>query len=192
MGVDINILTEYINSFGFYAPAIAFILFTCQAIFPVFPFIILAATGGILFGAKVGFLLAWLGALLGASIAFWCCRMWGTTKYIKLLESRYGYNFQTTDASIAFLTVILIRVFPVVPTPLINIGAALGGMSFKSFFFSSAIGKIPTAFLYTTLGLSLFNTQDLRYAFTIIGAILVLLVVGKYIVKKNTLRSLTK
>ncbi len=51
---NLAVLSSYVQHFGAWAPAVAFLLFIIQAALPVFPYIILAAAGGMLFGLKTG------------------------------------------------------------------------------------------------------------------------------------------
>ncbi|MEA4925114.1 MAG: VTT domain-containing protein [Syntrophomonadaceae bacterium] len=177
-------LILYINGFGIFAPLVAFVLFILQAILPVFPYVILAAAGGILFGFKLGVLLSWLGALTGACIAYWMCRALGYSQFLQRFYTRMGYDVRQLDSSMAFWTIIVARIIPIVPTPLINAAAALGGVSFPNFVVSSAIGKIPSAVLYTGLGLALFNTKDIPTFLLIIGLTLLFFLLVKYQGKK--------
>ncbi|MBP1761590.1 MAG: hypothetical protein H6Q64_1132, partial [Firmicutes bacterium] len=85
------LLSSYVQQFGVWAPAVAFILFVIQSAVPVFPYIILAAGGGLLFGFKTGALLAWSGALTGACVNYWLCRLVGYEKVSRWLYKRYGY-----------------------------------------------------------------------------------------------------
>ena len=71
---SLYLMSSYLKEFGFLAPFVAFGLFVLQAAVPVFPYIILAAAGGLIFGFKMGFLLSWIGALVGACVAYWICR----------------------------------------------------------------------------------------------------------------------
>jgi len=187
---NIQGLSAYIHQFGIFAPLAAFILFVVQAILPIFPYIFLAAAGGVLFGFKMGVFLSWLGALTGACVAYWMCRMLGYTKFLQRYYKRLGYDVRQLDSSMAFWTIIAARIIPVIPTPLINAAAALGGVSFPNFFASSAIGKIPSAVLYTGLGLALFNAQDIQTALLIIGITLVVLLLIRYQAKKMFPRNL--
>lgn len=180
----INSVIAYINGFGIFAPIVAFILFMIQAILPVFPYVILTAAGGILFGFKLGFFLSWLGALTGACVAYWICRLLGYSQFLQRFYARTGYDVRQLDSSMAFWTIVVARIIPVVPTPLINIAAALGGVSFPNFFASSAIGKIPSAVLYTGLGLALFNAKNVHTALIILGVTLLVLLLIKQQTKK--------
>lgn len=180
---NISVVSAYLKEFGVLAPAVAFILFVIQAALPIFPYIILASVGGLLFGFKIGLLLAWSGALAGACLAYWICRLSASNRMITFLEKRFNYDVTKVDGELAFWSIVIARIIPVVPTPLINVVAALSGVGFWTFFFSSAIGKIPTAVLYTGLGICLFNSEDIKLTLLIIAAIITLAVVGRYLSK---------
>jgi uncharacterized membrane protein YdjX (TVP38/TMEM64 family) len=182
---DYHSITTYINQFGIFAPLIAFGLFTIQAILPIFPYVILAAAGGILFGFTKGVLLSWLGALTGACLAYWMCRSLGYSRFLEQFYHHTGYDLAQLDAGMAFWTIILARVIPIIPTPLINAAAALGGVSFPNFVASSALGKMPTAILYTGLGLAIFNVDDLNDAVLIIALVVALMTSIHYYLRKK-------
>ncbi len=173
---NLAVLSGYVRHFGAWAPAVTFLLFVIQASLPVFPYIVLAAVGGMLFGLKLGFLLAWTGALTGASLCYWISRLLGYSPLSRWLYARYGYDVDNHNPRVAFWTIMISRMTPFLPTPFINVAAALGGVSFMNFFVSSAIGKIPPALLYTGLGLALFNARDINTILLIIaGTILLML-----------------
>lgn len=180
---NISYVSSYLKDFGVLAPAVAFGLFVAQAALPVFPYLILAAVGGLLFGFKMGALIAWAGALTGASLAYWVVRLSSSDWLINKIEDKYNYSLRNINGEMAFWTIVLARIIPVVPTPLINVVAAVSGVSFRNFLFSSAIGKIPTAVLYTGLGVFLFDAQDIKVSLIIIGAIIALIIIGRLLTK---------
>jgi len=182
--IDTSSLAIYISQFGVWAPVIAFILFTIQAMFPVFPYLAMAAVGGILFGFKLGAFLAWIGALTGACLTYWLIKQLGYESFLKWFYHSRGYDLRRLSPAAAFWTLVIARIIPVVPTPMINAGAALGGVSFSTFLWSSALGKIPTAVLYTGLGLAVFNSRDVKSALIIIGLALAILGLGWYLARK--------
>ncbi|MBC7075680.1 MAG: TVP38/TMEM64 family protein [Syntrophomonadaceae bacterium] len=183
--ISIAMVSNYIKGFGFIAPLIAFCIFIVQAALPIFPYIILAAAGGLLFGFKMGFLLSWLGALVGACLAYWFCKQLGSEWTINTIRSRFGYDLRNINNNLAFWVIILARIIPVTPTPIINAAAALGGVPFWNFFLSSAIGKIPAALLYTGLGLCLFKLQDIKLTLCILAFIIVIVFIGHYLTKSK-------
>ena len=183
--LSVSMVISYVRDFGILAPLVAFVLFVAQAALPVFPYVILAAAGGLLFGFKLGFLLSWLGALTGACLAYWLCKWLGGEWANRKIKERWDYDVKQVNGEMAFWTIVLARIVPVIPTPIINVAAALGGVPFWNFFFSSAIGKIPSAVLYTGLGICLFQTRDIKLTLVIIGAIVARVAVGRYMTKKG-------
>lgn len=183
--LSVSMVINYIRAFGILAPLVAFALFMVQAALPVFPYVVLAAAGGLLFGFKMGFLLSWLGALAGACLAYGICKWLGGEWASQKINERWGYDVKRVNGEMAFWTIVLARVVPVVPTPIINVAAALGGVPFWNFFLSSAIGKIPSAVLYTGLGVCLFQTRDIKLTLAILAAILALVAAGRYMTKKG-------
>lgn len=189
---DVHAVIAYVKTFGVMAPLVAFGLFVVQAALPVFPYIILAAAGGLLFGFKMGFLLSWSGALAGATLAYWVCRLLAAEWAERKIKQRFGYDISRTDGWMAFWSIVVARIVPVIPTPAINAAAAVGGVSFWNFFFSSAIGKIPSAVLYTGLGLALYKTQDIKLALIILGAVLTLAIIGRYYAKDRFFKTTSR
>jgi uncharacterized membrane protein YdjX (TVP38/TMEM64 family) len=163
-------VSSFLKTFESWAPWIAFLLFAVQSALPVFPYIILAAAAGMIFGFKLGFILAWTGALAGACVAYGLFRWLGRGKVKNLLKKYWSYDVEKINGETAFWSILLARIIPVIPTPLINIAAAWSEVPFWNFFFSSAFGKLPTAIVYTGLGVCLFNVRD--------GKLILLIVIG--------------
>ncbi|MEA1961560.1 MAG: TVP38/TMEM64 family protein [Bacillota bacterium] len=181
---NVQAVTDYIQIFGLWAPLVAFVLFVVQAALPVFPYIILAVAGGILFGFKMGVFLSWSGALTGACLAFVFSHWVGYNWIVHLMKKRFHHTIPEFNPATAFWSIVLARIVPVVPTPLINVAAALSGISFLTFFTSSALGKIPSAVLYTGLGLALFNTSDIQGVLYILAAFLLIVLFLRYLSKR--------
>lgn len=177
--VSINVIINYVQSFGIMAPLAAFILFAVQAALPVFPYVVLASACGMLFGFKLGFFLSWSGALLGACVAYMFSRWAGGNWARQKILSRWGYDMRHFDRETAFWGILLARIIPVIPTPIINIAAGISKVPFWHFFFSSALGKIPTALLYTGLGISLLRNRDVKSSAIILVIILLLAWAGR-------------
>jgi len=169
---------RYISSFNGLAPAVAFGLFFIQAVIPLFPYMILAGAAGMIFGFWEGFLLSWSGALLGACAAFWISRALGKDWFVRRVNERCRLNLEAADPRYGFWGIVIARVFPVVPTPLINVGAGVGGVPFWVFTAASAVGKIPTAIVYTGLGYHLYKTRDLAETVLLLAIILIISYIG--------------
>lgn len=174
-----------LRSYGTLAPVIAFILFFIQAVFPIFPYFILAAAAGIIFGFWMGTLLSWLGALLGACFAFWLVRMFGWDWLHNHLYKRYHVDVKQIPSGLGFWAIFLGRIFPVVPTPVINVAAGISGISFWTFFFASALGKLPTAVAFSGLGYHLRSSGNLIETMILLTLVVLIGYLGVAIIRRR-------
>ncbi|MBP1761264.1 MAG: hypothetical protein H6Q64_806 [Firmicutes bacterium] len=181
---SIDSTVHYLRSFGIYGPLVAFLLFFLQAIAPIIPYIIFAGAAGMVFGKWIGFLLAWFGAIAGAWFLYWISDKIAGNLLVVKLQQRYDFDLNKIDNRHIFWVLLASRIFPVVPTPIINIGSALAGVSPKIFLSSSIIGKMPWAFVYVALGNYLMQTKNISNTLTFIGLILLVSFLGIHYFRK--------
>ncbi len=174
--IDSTVL--YLKSFGVYGPLVAFVLFFIQAVAPIIPYVIFAGAAGMIWGNFIGFLLAWIGAVAGAWFLYWLSKRMGGNLFIRKIQKRYDFDITSIDDRYIFWVLLVCRIFPVVPTPIINIGSGLGGVSLRVFLSSSAIGKIPWAIIYVALGNYFMQSKNLTNTLTIIGLIILVSFIG--------------
>ncbi|MEN6463079.1 MAG: VTT domain-containing protein [Syntrophomonas sp.] len=170
----------YLHSFGIYGPLVAFILFFIQAIAPIIPYIIIAGAAGMIFGNFQGFLLAYVGALAGACFVYWLTKVVGGNMLVSRIRDKYDFDLTNVNQKHVFWVLLISRIFPLVPTPIINIGSGLGGVSFSTFFISSMLGKLPWAIVYVVLGNYLLQSKDIINTITIIALLLIVSIAGIY------------
>jgi len=169
--IDSTVL--YLKSFGVYGPLAAFVLFFVQAVAPIVPYVIIAGAAGMIYGNFIGFLLAWTGAVAGAYFLYWISKRTGSSHFISKIQKRYDFDISSIDEKYIFWVLLICRIFPVVPTPIINIGSGLGNVSPKVFVSSSALGKIPWAIIYVALGNYFMESKNISNTLTIIGVIFI-------------------
>jgi|GEM_PF-301021 len=174
--IDIH---RHIAEWGRLAPVMVWLVFVIQAMLPVFPYLVVAAAAGALFGFKIGFLVSWLGAVCGCCIGFGVCKYLGEDWARSHVLNKYDYDLQHITPETAFWTIATALIIPFVPTPLVNAAAGLSGIRFRTFFISILIGKIPTAVLYTGLGVSIFGMRDVRLTLIIISCIIILVALSR-------------
>lgn len=106
---------------------------------PASPFILV---GGIIFGVWPGALMAWLGAVGGAGLAFLVGRTLGRPFVLQLM----GPRFQKLDAAVAhhgFWAIFTMRLIPVVPFNLSNFAAGVTGVRFGSYLLATGLAMAP-------------------------------------------------
>lgn len=182
---SIDSTVAYLHSFGIYSPLVAFILFFIQAMIPIIPYIILAGAAGMIFGKFTGFMLAWVGALGGALFLYYVSRWLGGNTIVRWMQKKYEFDLRSVNQKNVFWVLLISRIFPLVPTPIINIGSGLGGVSFRVFGLSSALGKLPWALVYVLLGNYLMQSKNLINTLIILGFVTIVSISGLYYFRKR-------
>jgi uncharacterized membrane protein YdjX (TVP38/TMEM64 family) len=139
-------LSNFLEAAGFWAPLI-FILVYAAGICLFVPGTLLTALGAAIFGAYWGFLYVWVGAMAGASAAFWIGRTLGR----EFAASLVGDHLRKYDDAIernGFATVLYLRLvyFPFTP---MNFGMGLTKVRFWDYFFGTGLGIIVGTFIFT-------------------------------------------
>ena len=139
-------LGQVLESAGYWAPVLFILVYTAGICLFV-PGTLLTALGAAIFGAYMGFLYVWVGAMLGASAAFWIGRTLGR----EFAASLIGDKLKKYDEAIernGFATVLYLRLiyFPFTP---MNFGMGLTRVRFWDYFFGTGLGIIVGTFLFT-------------------------------------------
>ncbi|MDR1616048.1 MAG: TVP38/TMEM64 family protein [Syntrophomonadaceae bacterium] len=183
----------YVKSFGYYGETALFILFFIQAIVPFMPYLILAGAAGMIFGKTEGTVLAFVGAMAGALFLFFITRLFIGSRFTDHIKKRYTVDLEGYGDWKVFWMLLAARIIPVVPTPLINIGAAVSKVKTPVYFFSSFIGKLFWAVIYVFLGDYFIRTHNLINAVGYLIVILILMAAaGKYYYKFTPFRKLKR
>jgi uncharacterized membrane protein YdjX (TVP38/TMEM64 family) len=131
---------------GFWAPLL-FILFYGAGICLFVPGTLLTGLGAAIFGAYWGFLYVWIGAMLGASAAFWIGRTLGREFAASLISNRMKKYDDAIERS-GFATVLYLRLV-YFPFTVMNFGMGLTRVRFRDYFLGTALGIIVGTFIFT-------------------------------------------
>lgn len=137
------------------------------------------------FGRLGGFIIAYLGTVSGAVALFLLSRSLSGKRISDYIVKRYRCDFQGMDQRQVFAVLLAARFLPIIPTPIVNIGAAVSGVPFKTFFLSSAVGKIFWAAVYVCLGQYLIASHNIKVTLAILGLIILLIAWGTAYVRKK-------
>ncbi len=138
---------------GTWAP-LAFVALCTGLTVAFFPFPLVAAAGGILFGTLEGTLLSTLGGSAGAVLAFLIAR-YGARGAAQALVGDRARGIQEAIGRRGFVAVLYARIVPGVPRDLANYAFGLTRVGLGAFAAATVIGIAPRAFAYTALGGSL-------------------------------------
>jgi uncharacterized membrane protein YdjX (TVP38/TMEM64 family) len=137
-------LGSFLDKAGIWAPIVYMIVYAVGVCLFV-PGTILTGLGGAIFGAYWGFVYVWIGAMIGASVAFWIGRTLGRD----FASSLIGDKLKKYDDGIernGFATVLYLRLvyFPFTP---LNFGMGLTKVRFWDYFFGTGLGIIVGTFI---------------------------------------------
>ena len=139
-------LTGFVAGAGLWAPLI-FVLVYAAGICLFLPGTLLTALGAAIFGAYWGFVYVWVGAMIGASAAFWIGRTLGREFAASLIGDRLRKYDDAIERN-GFAAVLYLRLvyFPFTP---MNFGMGLTKVRFWDYFFGTALGIIVGTFIIT-------------------------------------------
>ncbi|HLN98397.1 MAG TPA: TVP38/TMEM64 family protein [Pyrinomonadaceae bacterium] len=142
----------YVRSLGAFGPllfAFAYMLLTVV----LFPASILTVAAGTIFGLKMGFFTALLGANLGALCSFLLARSFLRQRVVLWTAAHPKFRF--LDAAIAnqgFKIVLLCRLSPIFPFILLNYFLGLTSVRTGAYVLGNLLGMIPANFVFVYIG----------------------------------------
>ena len=115
---------------------------------------ILSLSAGAIFGPIMGTLYAVIGAAIGATLAFLL------TRYLfrDAVQRKFGEKLGTLNTELersGLNYLLFLRLVPIFPFFLINLGAGLTRLPLRTFFVGTLFGIIPGGFVYVNAGASL-------------------------------------
>ncbi len=144
---------------------------------------VLSIAAGLAWGLLPGVGLVMVGALLGATAAFWVGRWLGRDAVSRLAGRHLDRLDDLIDQS-GVATIVVARLIPVIPFTVINYAAGLTAIRFGPYLLGTAIGIIPGTIAYVALGA--YGTQPGSWEFAAaVGAFLVLTVVGAVAARRH-------
>jgi uncharacterized membrane protein YdjX (TVP38/TMEM64 family) len=131
---------------GLWAP-IVYMAFYAVGVCLFLPGTLLTGLGAAIFGPYWGFVYVWVGAMLGASGAFWIGRTLGREFAASLIGDRLKRYDEAIERN-GFATVLYLRLvyFPFTP---MNFGMGLTAVRFRDYIWGTGLGIIVGTFIFT-------------------------------------------
>ncbi len=142
---------EWVDSLGAVG-AIAFMLIYIVATVAFLPGSILTLGAGVVFGVVLGSIYVFIGATIGATLAFLVGRYFARGWISKKIAG--NAKFAAIDRAVGeegLKIVLLTRLSPIFPFNLLNYGLGVTGVSLKDYVIAS-VGMIPGTIMYVYLG----------------------------------------
>jgi uncharacterized membrane protein YdjX (TVP38/TMEM64 family) len=139
-------LSRFLGAAGVWAPLLYMLVYALGICLFV-PGTLLTALGAAIFGAYWGFLYVWVGAMVGASAAFWIGRTLGREFAASLIGDRLKKYDDAIERN-GFATTLYLRLvyFPFTP---MNFGMGLTKVRFWDYVSGTGLGIIVGTFIFT-------------------------------------------
>ncbi|WP_432777087.1 TVP38/TMEM64 family protein [Brevibacillus gelatini] len=160
---------DWIESDSIQLLPLMFLASVILGLFPVIPFGLFAGMMGAKFGPIWGAFINWTGSV-GSAWLFFLFVRYGYQQTGRHYLAKYPRLALLTRAfeQNAFVAILFARLIPFIPSPVINIYAAISAVRFPTFALATAIGKIPTMLVFALLGDQLFHNAQ-RFLLTILA-----------------------
>ena len=144
--LNADALGKLLEAAGAWAP-LAYMLLYAAGVCLFLPGTLLTGLGAAIFGPYYGFVYVWIGAMAGASAAFFIGRTLGREFAASLIGNRLK-KYDDAIRKNGFATVLYLRLvyFPFTP---MNFGMGLTKVTFRDYFFGTGLGIIVGTFIFT-------------------------------------------
>ncbi|MED1799370.1 MULTISPECIES: TVP38/TMEM64 family protein [Brevibacillus] len=180
---NVEALAEWIRSLGMLGIIGSIVLNIVISVAGVLPSIFLSGANAVVFGLYGGFLISLTGEVVGACIAFFLYRytIKKADRREKLKSFKWVHAINGTTSFRKCLAIVLLRLNPMMPSGVINLGAALTNITFVQFLVATLIGKVPSMVFETFVGHDLitFSENKFRLLFALLAGALVFLLFWK-------------
>ena len=154
-------LVGFRESHQFSMIAIFIIVYIAQTALSLPGAAILSLAAGAIFGAVMGTVYVNIGATVGATLAFLVARY----VFHDVIQNKFGPRLEKINRELetrGFNYLLFLRLVPLFPFFLINLGAGLTKVPLRTFIFGTMIGIIPGSFVFCNAGASLTTITSLN------------------------------
>ncbi|WNF35030.1 VTT domain-containing protein [Bacillaceae bacterium IKA-2] len=161
---------------------ITLVMMVLQNSFTIIPLILLITLNIMLFGFIYGILWSWMTSIIAAVIVFISVRYF----FQDLLLKRINEAFKEKIEKNGLLFVFIGRIFPFMPTSMVNIIAGVSSIQFIHFLIATSVGNL---LFFSLLGLIPLGIVTLEVDYYILGIFSFIIILAyylyKYYFKKN-------
>jgi uncharacterized membrane protein YdjX (TVP38/TMEM64 family) len=164
---------------GPWGPALSIALMVVHSFLP-FPAEVVAMANGVFYGPLWGSAITWIGAMLGAFIAFGLTRLLGRPFVTLMIAERDWRRLDDWAARHGPRLVLVARLIPIIAFNLINYAAGLTRLSWWTFAWTTGLGILPVTILMVVLGSRMETLSWPIWVALLAGALLLWLVLRRW------------
>jgi uncharacterized membrane protein YdjX (TVP38/TMEM64 family) len=148
---------------------ITLLLMIIQSMLSFFPIILLVTINFSLFGIFYGYLWSLISSVIGAVVAFLIVRHGVQSYFIKKINQNMIEKIERNGFSFVFM----MRIFPLLPTSLINIGVGLSTVKINKFINGTLLGNMIYFFVLALIPLGLISKNADIYLYAFVAVVIV-------------------
>lgn len=149
---DLEVVKEYILSFGLWAPVISFLLMVFQSVAAPLPAFLITFANAALFGWVYGAMLSWFSAMVGAILCFYIAQFFGREVVEKLTSKAALQSVDGFFEKHGKYAILIARLLPFISFDIISYAAGLTKMKLKDFVIATGLGQLPATLVYSYAG----------------------------------------
>ncbi|MFQ5689470.1 MAG: TVP38/TMEM64 family protein [Gemmatimonadota bacterium] len=177
---------RWLDALGLWAYILAPTVMAVVALLPI-PAEPPAMINGMLFGPVIGGLITWIGAMLGAQLSFELARRLGRPAVERILRENSLARTDRFVEQAGWGGLLLVRFIPLIAFTALNWGAGLTRVSRWRFFWTTAVGILPGALLFSASGYGIRAFDDrLPYLAALAAGLLIMLLALRMLRRRNS------
>jgi uncharacterized membrane protein YdjX (TVP38/TMEM64 family) len=150
---------------------LGFLAVAGESFIPVLPLGPLVAVNVLVLSVWDGFLVSYLGALVGSSAGYWFARTLGRGWVMQKFPAKYRARVDEFAAETSFTGLLLTWLVPGLNC-VVSCASGMGGVRFPRFFVTCALGLLPWVALYALLAHDLARAGTYGVSFTAVAVLL--------------------
>lgn len=183
-----NVQLFVLNSNIFLSIFIGFFIVILESIIPALPLSVFIAINTIAFGNIAGFIISYIGTVIGCSLSYFIFKKIRLWLYDKMYNRLKFINFIERINDLSFIGLVLILALPFTPAFSINIAAGLSNMQYKRYLLALIISKLFAVYFWGFIATTFFESvTDITVLIKIVGLMIVAYVLSKIAMKKFNL-----
>jgi len=157
-----------------------------ESIIPILPLALFIAVNTVVFGNLWGFLISWIGTIIGCTISFFIFRKGFSKKIYKHLDhKKKGKALMKRISDLEFSKLVFILAIPFTPAFSINIGAGLSKMSYTKYLLALIISKLSIIYFWGFIGTTFMESiTDIGVLIKIAVILFVTFILSRIVIKK--------
>ena len=155
-----------------------------ESIIPALPLALFIAINIIALGNFFGFIISWIGTIIGCSLSFCIFRKLKNKIFKKVTKDSRILKIMRKIGNMDFSHLVIITAMPFTPAFSINIAAGLSEISYKKFLLMIIIAKISIVYFWGFIGTTLLESiTDITVIIKILFLIFITFILSRIVMK---------